>query len=234
MFSYICVMTLNQPEYAIIVAGGSGTRMQSQQPKQFIPVGGQPILMRTIRRFYEYNTRIKIMVVLPQNQITVWQALCEEYQFNLEHQVVPGGNSRFNSVKNGLAAITEQEGVVGVHDGVRPFASVAIIGAAYKMAAEKGNATVAVPLKESIRQVTATGNQALDRAQFRLIQTPQCFTVSLLRQAFALPEEPTFTDDASVVEKLGYTINLVEGAYENIKITTPEDLIWAEAFLKKH
>lgn len=219
-------------EYAIIVAGGSGTRMHSQVPKQFISIGSQPILMHTIQRFYEYNPAIGLIVVLPQDQITVWEGLCTEHNFNLKHQIVPGGASRFSSVKNGLAAITEQDGVVGVHDGVRPFAPVKIIAEAFKAATEKGNGTVAVSLKESIRQVTPTGNMALDRSLFRLIQTPQCFTLTLLRQAFALPEETTFTDDASVVEKLGYKINLVEGAYENIKITTPEDLIWAEAFLK--
>ena len=220
-------------EHVIIVAGGSGTRMQSQLPKQFIRIGLQPILMHTIRRFYEYNAAIHIILVLPQNQIIFWKELCATHHFEIKHSVVSGGATRFESVKNGLASIKEQEGVVGVHDGVRPFAPVHMIANVYKVAAAKGNATVAVPLKESIRRVTGTGNKALDRSQFRLIQTPQCFTLPILREAFSLPEEPTFTDDASVVEKLGYTINLVEGAYENIKITTPEDLVWAEAFLKQ-
>jgi len=219
-------------EFAIIVAGGSGTRMQSQLPKQFISVGGEPILMRTIRRFHEYNPSLQLVVVLPKVEIPKWQALCFTHVFEIKHQVIAGGATRFESVKNGLAAISEPEGVVAVHDGVRPFVPVSTIAQAFAVAAHTGNAVVAVPLKESIRQVTTTGNTARDRSQFRLIQTPQCFRLSLLRAAFALPEEPTFTDDASVVEKYGEKINLVDGAYENIKITTPDDLLWAEAFLK--
>ncbi|PIQ22614.1 MAG: 2-C-methyl-D-erythritol 4-phosphate cytidylyltransferase [Cytophagales bacterium CG18_big_fil_WC_8_21_14_2_50_42_9] len=222
-------------EFAIIVAGGSGTRMQSQLPKQFISVGGEPILMRTIRRFHQYNPSLQLVVVLPKLEIPKWQALCFTHVFEIKHQIIAGGATRFESVKNGLAAISESEGVVAVHDGVRPFVPVSTIAQAFAVAARTGNAVVAVPLKESIRQVTATGNAARDRSQFRLIQTPQCFRLSLLRAAFALPEEPTFTDDASVVEKYGEKINLVDGSYENIKITTPDDLLWAEAFLKaKH
>jgi len=225
----------DSPEFALIVAGGSGTRMQSQLPKQFIAVGGEPILMRTIRRFYEYNAALELIVVLPQVEIPKWQALCFTHVFEIKHQVVVGGSTRFSSVKNGLAAITAPEGVVAIHDGVRPFVPVSIIAQAFAVATQKGNAVVAVPLKESIRQVSNTGNAALDRNQFRLVQTPQCFRLSLLRSAFALPEESTFTDDAAVVEKYGEKINLVAGAYENIKITTPDDLRWAEAFLNnKH
>lgn len=206
--------------------------MQSQIPKQFISVGGEPILMRTIRRFHEYNPLLEVVVVLPQNEIPKWQALCFTHVFELKHQVVAGGSTRFASVKNGLAVITVPEGVVAVHDGVRPFVPVSTIAQAFSVAGQEGNAVVAVALKESIRHVTAAGNVAVDRSQYRLIQTPQCFRLSLLRQAYALPEEPAFTDDASVVEKLGEKINLVPGNYENIKITTPDDLLLAEAFLK--
>ena len=225
-------MSESSSEFALIVAGGSGTRMQSSLPKQFIAIGGEPILMRTIRRFHEYNPALQLVVVLPKVEISKWQALCFMHVFDIKHQVVAGGTTRFNSVKNGLAAIIEPEGVVAIHDGVRPFVPVSTIAEAFNVAAQKGNAVVAVPLKESIRQVIDTGNAAVDRNQFRLIQTPQCFRLSLLRAAFALPEEATFTDDASVVEKYGAQINLVAGSYENIKITTPEDLLWAEAFLK--
>lgn len=172
-----------------------------------------------------------LVVVLPADQILGWQQLCAEHGFTLPHQVVAGGTSRFASVKNGLAAISG-EGVVAVHDGVRPFAPVSIIREAFTVAAEKGNAVVAVPLKESIRQINEKGSQALDRNQYRLVQTPQCFRLSLLRRAYQLPEEPAFTDDASVVERLGEPIYLVPGAYENLKITTPEDLLWAESFLQ--
>jgi 2-C-methyl-D-erythritol 4-phosphate cytidylyltransferase len=146
---------------------------------------------------------------------------------------VAGGNTRFGSVKKGLAAIETPDGVVAVHDGVRPLVPVATIAQAFTEAAQKGNAVVAVPLKESIRRVYRHKTKAVDRTQYRLIQTPQCFRLPLLRRAYELSEEPTFTDDAAVVEKLGEQIHLVAGSYENIKITTPDDLLWAEAFLKK-
>ncbi|QNF31632.1 2-C-methyl-D-erythritol 4-phosphate cytidylyltransferase [Adhaeribacter swui] len=224
-------MSINNQEFVILVAGGSGTRMQSQLPKQFISVGGRPILMHTIQRFYDYNPEIKIILVLPSDQILFWQKLCVDNNFTITHQVVAGGASRFASVKNGLAVISG-DGVVAVHDGVRPFAPVAVIQEAFAVAAQKGNAVVAVPLKESIRILKNNTSEALDRTEYRLVQTPQCFQLALLRQAYQLPEESSFTDDASVVERLGKKINLVAGAYENLKITTPEDLIWAESFLK--
>ena len=215
----------------IIVAGGSGSRMQSELPKQFIDLGGKPILMHTLQQFHAYSPLLKIVVVLPQNQLSYWQELCMQKQFSVPHTVVAGGASRFQSVKNGLAEV-KNKGMVAIHDGVRPFVPVEVIREAFTVAREKGNAVVSVPLKDSIRQVSGPVSKALDREQFRLIQTPQCFRAELLQKAYALPEENTFTDDASVVEKLGENINLVPGSYENIKITTPEDLLWAEAFLK--
>lgn len=217
--------------YAVIVAGGSGSRMQLQLPKQFIPVGGKPVLMHTIERFYALDAAIKVIVVLPADQGAVWERLCQEVGFAVPHQVVTGGHSRFASVRNGLGAI-QGEGLVAVHDGVRPFVSTAIIQKAFEEAAEHGNAVVAVPLKDSIRRLAGGVSGAEDRNAFRLVQTPQCFRLDLLRQAYTQPEEPSFTDDASVVERLGVAIRLVEGSYENIKITTPEDLLWAEAFLQ--
>ncbi|MDB5261983.1 MAG: 2-C-methyl-D-erythritol 4-phosphate cytidylyltransferase [Adhaeribacter sp.] len=225
-------MAIDLPEAAILVAGGMGTRLQSQVPKQFISIGGQPILMHTIRRFYTYHPDLQLVVVLPRDQVAKWQALCFTHVFEIKHEVVAGGNTRFRSVKNGLAAIAAPDGLVAVHDGVRPFVPVSVIREAFAVAAKKGNAVVAVPLKDSIRQVFQTESKALDRSQYRLIQTPQCFRLPLLRQAYELPEEPTFTDDAAVVERLGQKINLVAGSYENIKITTPEDLAWAEHLLK--
>jgi 2-C-methyl-D-erythritol 4-phosphate cytidylyltransferase len=217
--------------YAIIVAGGSGSRMQLQVPKQFVPIGGKPVLMHTMERFYRLDPTMGLVVVLPAGQVTEWEKLCREYGFALPHQVAIGGSSRFSSVRNGLALITG-EGLVAVHDGVRPFVSGAIIQKAFEEAAEHGNAVVAVPLKDSIRRLSGNASMAEDRSQFRLVQTPQCFRLDLLRQAYTQPEDPAFTDDASVVERLGIAIRLVEGSYENIKITTPEDLLWAEAFLQ--
>ena len=218
-------------ETVIIVAGGSGSRMQSALPKQFILLAGEPILMHTIRQFYNYNPAIETVVVLPEKEIPFWQQQCEKLHFKIPHKIVTGGASRFQSVKNGLAAV-EGKGVIAVHDGVRPFVPQNVIADAFKTAKEKGNAVVSVALKDSIRRVTANQNQAADRNQFRLIQTPQCFKAELLKQAYELSEDNTFTDDASVVEKLGEKIILTEGSYENIKITTPEDLLWAEVLLK--
>jgi 2-C-methyl-D-erythritol 4-phosphate cytidylyltransferase len=213
-------------ESVIIVAGGSGSRMKSEIPKQFILLAGEPVLMHTIRRFSAYNPAIETVLVLPENQLSYWAELCRDHNFKLPHKVVSGGATRFQSVKNGLAAV-ENKGVVAVHDGVRPFVPINVIAEAFKVAAEKGNAVVSVPLKDSIRQLSGLENKAVNRENYRLIQTPQCFKTNLLRDAYNLPEEPTFTDDASVVEKLGISINLTEGSYENIKITTPEDLLWA-------
>lgn len=220
-------------EFAIIVAGGSGSRMKRQIPKQFIAVGGQPILMHTIRRFHTYNPAITLIVILPPDQLSLWKSLCFTHGFDVNHGVVAGGASRFQSVKNGLAVIHAADGVVAVHDGVRPFASVDIIAEAFTVASEKGNAVVAVPLKESIRQLNGPTSKALNREEYRLVQTPQCFQLSLLRRAYEQPEQPTFTDDASVVESLGEEIYLVPGSYDNIKITTPDDLLWAESFFRR-
>ena len=220
------------PEYAIIVAGGSGTRMQHGTPKQFIEVAGKPILMHTIERFYEYNPDIRLVVVLPQEQLSTWRSLCQQHHFRLFHMTVPGGATRFGSVKNGLDAVLG-EGLVAVHDGVRPFVEIDTIRAAYDAAAKFGSAVVAVSPKDSIRELVGEGSRAVPRAKYKLVQTPQVFQASLLRKAYEQPEQEHFTDDASVVESIGERITLVEGSYRNIKITTPEDLILAEAFAGK-
>ncbi|WP_207434013.1 2-C-methyl-D-erythritol 4-phosphate cytidylyltransferase [Sabulibacter ruber] len=218
--------------YAIIVAGGSGSRMQASMPKQFLPIAGEPVLMHTLRRFHAFDPEMPLVLVLPQAEISTWQALCAQHHFTLAHRVVTGGSTRFQSVKNGLEALgTEEDGVVAVHDGVRPFIDNAILQAAYAAAAENGAAIVAVSLKESIRRVRGASSKAVDRTAYKLVQTPQCFRLPLLRRAYAQPEIPLFTDDASVVERFGHKIKLVEGNYRNIKLTTPEDLVLAEAFL---
>ncbi|PRY10965.1 2-C-methyl-D-erythritol 4-phosphate cytidylyltransferase [Pontibacter ummariensis] len=219
------------PEYAIIVAGGSGSRMQQELPKQFIEVAGKPILMHTIERFYAYNPEVRLIVVLPQQQLSVWRDLCRKHDFKLFHMTVPGGSTRFGSVKNGLDAV-QGEALVAVHDGVRPFIDVATIRAAFEAASVHGNAVVAVSPKDSIRELTPEGSQAVPRDRYKLVQTPQCFKANILKRAYEQPEEEYFTDDASVVEQTGEKIVLVEGSYRNIKITTPEDLILAEAFAR--
>jgi 2-C-methyl-D-erythritol 4-phosphate cytidylyltransferase len=214
-------------KYAIIVAGGSGSRMNSDIPKQFIEVGGFPILMHTLKRFKEADAEIELILVLPESQFKFWNMLCEKYS-TVPHQLVKGGKTRFQSGLNGLQVIGN-EGIVAIHDGVRPFVSVEIINKSFKVAAEKGTAIVSVPSKDSVR----VNGQAIDRSTVRLIQTPQTFQIPLIKKAFETEELSTFTDDASVAEHAGFTINLIEGNYENIKITTPEDLLWAEVILRK-
>lgn len=214
---------------AIIVAGGSGTRMQSQLPKQFIKLKGEPILMHTIRAFNIDN--IQVIVVLPESQIPFWNELCQKQTFFVDHSVVAGGQTRFESVKNGLNSIKQTEGLVAIHDGVRPIITKEIIQNAYKEAEQHGNAIASVALKDSIREVNHEGNEAKDRSNYRLIQTPQTFQLQLIKKAFEVSYQPIFTDDASVFEYAGHSIHLIEGDYKNMKITTPEDLLVAESFL---
>ncbi len=218
------------PEYAIIVAGGSGSRMQRELPKQFIELVGKPILMHTIEQFYKYSPEIRLVVVLPEDQLEVWRELCQKHNFNHFHIAVAGGSTRFGSVKNGLAVV-QGDALVAVHDGVRPFVTTDIIKEAFDAAANYGNAVVAVSPKDSIRELLELGSRAVDRTKYKLVQTPQCFKASILKQAYEQEEQPYFTDDASVVEALGEQIVLVEGSYRNIKITTPEDMVLAEAFI---
>lgn len=219
--------------YAVIVAGGSGSRMGSETPKQFLPIGNAPILMHTIKRFFTSNEMVNVILVLPLEQIDRWHQLCEKYSFSIPHLIVPGGKNRFQSVRNGLNSIGVNEGLVAIHDGVRPFISKRIIEETFAVAEKKGNAVVAVELKDSIRLIDKKGNKTVQRENYRIIQTPQTFKISQIRDAFHKAQNDDFTDDASVAEAAGYAIELVEGSYENIKITTPEDLAMAEAILKK-
>ena len=221
-------------EFAIIVAGGSGSRMKSDIPKQFIPVNGLPVLMHTLKAFRNYSDKLKIILVLPEAQFAYWNQLCNEFSFAETHAIIAGGESRFHSVKNGLDSIVENEDAfVAVHDGVRPVISKEIIRESFQKAAQFGTAVVSVGLKDSIRIVeNSEKNTAMDRSAFRLIQTPQTFRIDWMKKAFNNPYQPLFTDCASVLEFEGYPIHLTEGSYENIKITTPEDLRWAEIYLK--
>ncbi|MCF2506978.1 2-C-methyl-D-erythritol 4-phosphate cytidylyltransferase [Dyadobacter sp. CY107] len=220
-------------EYAIIVAGGSGNRMKSDIPKQFIKINGLPILMHTINAFRKYSETLNIILVLPNDQMTFWTQLCEHHLFSITYTLVAGGDSRFSSVKNGLKSIQENSGLVAVHDGVRPIISNEIIAASFAKAAENGSAVTSVPLKDSIRKVDANGdNAAMDRNDFQMIQTPQTFRLDWMRKAFETGYSDQFTDCASVLEAAAYPIHLIPGSYENIKITTPEDLRWAEIYLK--
>jgi len=219
-------------QYALIVAGGQGSRMKSSLPKQFMTLLETPVLMHTIKRFYDYSHLANILLVLPEKELDNWEKLKESYGFKIPHRVICGGDTRFQSVKNGLNSITEPEALIAIHDGVRPLVSAEVIAHSFKIAEEYGNAIASVPLKDSIRKVIENDNFAEDRSKFRLIQTPQTFRLSLIKKAFEQQEQTSFTDDASVLENTGERIILIDGSYDNIKITTPEDLIVAEALLR--
>lgn len=215
--------------YAIIVAGGKGLRMGGPLPKQFMCVGGRPILMRTIDRFREALPGVSIVLVLPREQQELWRGLCREHAFDAGCPVADGGATRFHSVLNGLRLIPAgAQGIVGVHDGVRPFASVATIRACYEAARLSG---AAIPVTSVVETLRHTGGHTVPRSDYRLVQTPQAFSLDVLRRAYAQPYRDAFTDDASVVEASGHEVTLVEGNPENIKITTPFDLAVAEAVL---
>lgn len=221
-------------DYVIIVAGGKGLRMGSDIPKQFLPVGGRPVLMRTIERFREFSADLQIILVLPKAQQDYWQELCRKYDFPLPQQggsylMADGGETRFHSVQHGLALIPDDaQGVVGVHDGVRPFPSIEVIRNCYETAHSKKAVIPVVPVVETLRHVT---EGTKPRGDYRLVQTPQAFDIQLLKAANRQPYSDAFTDDASVVEAFGHPITLVEGNRENIKLTTPYDLKIAEVLI---
>lgn len=214
-------------KHIIIVAGGKGLRMGGDIPKQFVPIGGKPVLMRTLEAFYTYDPAMQLILVLPVSQQAYWKELCDAYSFTLPHIVADGGETRFHSVKNGLAKV-EGDGWVGVHDGVRPFVSTEVIARCYEQVREKQAVIPVVDVVETLRHLTETGSETVPRSAYKLVQTPQVFDVDLLRRAYQQPYTDAFTDDASVVEALGEQIHLVEGNRENIKLTTPSDLKMAE------
>lgn len=219
-------------DYIIIVAGGKGLRMGSDIPKQFLPIGGKPVLMRTLERFREYSADLQIILVLPEAQQDYWHQLCQEYHFDVEYTLANGGQTRFHSVQNGLAKVPDDAiGVVGVHDGVRPFPSLEVIRNCYTTAREKKAVIPVIPVVETVRHLEGESSVTVPRGDYRLVQTPQTFDIQLLKAANRQPYNDGFTDDASVVEAFGYDITLVEGNRENIKITTPYDLKIAEVLI---
>lgn len=215
--------------YAIIVAGGKGLRMGGDVPKQFQLVGGRPVLMHTLQQFRNAIADLQIILVLPREQQGYWRERCRQYEFGVEHRVADGGQTRFHSVKNGLALIPDgEEGIVGVHDGVRPFASADLIRRCYAAAVEAEAVVPAVPVVESLRHEE---RGAIDRKGYRLVQTPQTFSIPLLKAAYCQDYREAFTDDASVVEAYGHRVAMIDGIRENIKLTTPFDMVVAEALL---
>jgi 2-C-methyl-D-erythritol 4-phosphate cytidylyltransferase len=230
-------------EFVIIVAGGKGLRMGGDIPKQFLPIGGKPILMRTLERFRAYSETLQIILVLPEAQQDYWQELCKQYEFQVDYQIANGGQTRFHSVQNGLALVPDDaEGVVGVHDGVRPFPGIEVITRCYETARQTKAVIPVIPVVETVRQILPSNQSnpkavsnpssiTVPRDQYRLVQTPQTFDIQLLKAANRQPYNDGFTDDASVVESYGHPITLVEGNRENIKITTPYDITVAEAII---
>ena len=231
---------MKSEEFVIIVAGGKGLRMGSDIPKQFLPIGGKPVLMRTLERFRDYSPTLQIILVLPKAQQEHWKELCQKHNFTVAYQLADGGETRFHSVQNGLALIPDDtQGVVGVHDGVRPFPSIDVIRNCYETARTAKAVIPVIPVVETVRKITQrkpsllcnSSSITVPRDDYRLVQTPQCFDIQLLKAANRQPYNDGFTDDASVVEAFGTNITLVEGNRENIKITTPYDLKIAEVLI---
>jgi 2-C-methyl-D-erythritol 4-phosphate cytidylyltransferase len=217
--------------YAVIVAGGSGKRMGADVPKQFLELAGRPVLMHTIERFKSFNHSIEIITVLPENQLRFWIDLQKKHSFTVPHTLVKGGSNRFFSVRNGLKFVNIP-GLVAIHDGVRPFVSIDTIKRCFDKAEKLGNAIPAISPTESLRILNQHGSLPVNRLYVKQIQTPQVFSAALIKKAYLQEYGPEFSDDATVLEKTGEKINLIEGNRENIKITNPEDLIISVALLQ--
>ncbi len=217
-------------EYAIIVAGGKGTRMHSDLSKQFIPLSGIPVIIHTIEKFRSYSGDISIILGLPIDDFPIWENISEKFKLNADIKVVAGGKTRFQTVRNCLQEVTGP-GLVAIHDGVRPLVKIDTIKASFNLASVHKSAVASVRLKESLRRTNQDGTEAVDRSQYRVIQTPQTFDIDLIKKAYECDEESWMTDDASVAEHNGHSISLFEGSYDNIKITTPSDMVIAESLI---
>ncbi len=222
---------MNLKKYIVIVAGGSGSRMKASLPKQFLLLQGKPILQHSLEKFHSCMPEAKMIVVLPTSHFKTWEDLCEKHHITVPHQVIEGGGTRFQSVKNALEEV-EDNGLVAIHDAVRPLISLEVISNAFSAALDFGSAIPAVPMENSIRKIIGEHSKHADRSRYRIIQTPQVFRSQILLEAYQQTYSDFFTDDASVVEKAGYSIHLIEGNKANIKITTPEDMTYAETYLK--
>lgn len=214
----------------VIVAGGSGKRMGASIPKQFLELNGRPILMHTIERFYQFDPNIQIIVVLPAEERQRWEELCVQNNFDTFHLIAHGGSTRTESVQNGLQK-TEDDCIVGIHDGVRPFVSRELLTRCYNEAMRTGNAIPVIAVSDTIREVSKHKSKTIDRSLYRLVQTPQCFQSAVIKDAYKINSGVEFTDDASVLEATGQEIHLCEGEKLNIKITVPADLILGEGIL---
>lgn len=229
-------------KYVLIVAGGKGLRMGGDLPKQFIPMRGKPLLMHTLEAFQRWDASARIVLVLPEDHQPYWNMLCKEIGCKVPHAIVNGGETRFFSVKNGLdwilatrrtSSATDEKCLVAIHDGVRPFISREVIEACFEKAARMGAVIPVVPMIDSLRETDGEGSRPVDRSRYFAVQTPQVFDLDLLANAYEQPYSTLFTDDASVVEAMGHSIDTVAGDRENIKITTPFDLLIAEAMFAR-
>ncbi len=218
--------------FVIILAGGKGARMESEIPKQFIPIQGKPVIMHTIEKFRSFDPKIEIIVVLPEVHIDLWKEMCNEFKFDIVHSIARGGAERFHSVKNALSLLPD-DSLVMIHDGVRPLVSHKSIDRVLQKASEMGNAIPYIDINESIRKVIKGKSQSVKRSDYKIIQTPQAFKTNLIKTAYEQEYKDSFTDDASVLEATGVNINLVLGNNKNIKITRPIDLIITERLLKE-
>lgn len=219
--------------YLIVVAGGKGLRMGGDVPKQFQLLGGLPILMHTLNRMKEAAPEATLILVLPEQQQSYWKELCSQYRFTVPHLLANGGETRFHSVQNGLALVPDDaQGVVGIHDGVRPFVSAEVIQRCMQKAGELGAVIPVIPVVDTVRQLTDDGSCTVNRDHYKLVQTPQTFRIDLIKKAYLQPYQAGFTDDASVVEAMGCAVALVEGNRENIKITTPFDKLVGEMLVQ--
>ena len=219
-------------KFVVVVAGGKGLRMGSEIPKQFMVLNHLPILMHTLSNFYQWDNEVNLILVLPENQSVYWNNLCAKFNFTVPHKITNGGVTRFHSVLNGLQLVPK-DSLVAIHDAVRPFVSKETIQKCFDEAKVKGNAIPFTLIPDSLRWVENGESKILNRDKVVKILTPQVFQSNILHLAFQQPYQDFFTDDASVIENIGQKINLVEGNPENIKITTPNDLIVAEAYLKQ-
>lgn len=225
---------MNTVKQAVIfVAGGTGTRMGAPLPKQFLTLNNTPILIHTLRNFFSFNRNFEMVVVMHQDYISFWKDLCLQFEDVPEHTVVAGGEERFHSVKNGIEAVSADVQHIAIHDAVRPLVSHETLTRCFNALNEHNAVVPAIPINDSIREVHGVLNKSVDRSLYKRIQTPQCFESSMLKEAYSKPFSQLFTDDASVVEANGHSVFLVEGNLENIKITSPIDLIVGESLTAK-
>lgn len=217
-------------KFAVIVAGGSGSRMQSAVPKQFLELNGQAVLWYTLRAFLQAYEDLRIILVLPVNHFAEGKRIAESFPSHSRITITEGGATRFHSVKNGLSLV-DDDAIVFVHDAVRCLVSTALIQRCYEQAVEHGNAIPAVPVSDTMRMDNGRGYELVDRNKIVAIQTPQTFVAAILKPAFAVDYRESFTDEATVAEAAGVAIHLVPGDADNIKLTRPVDLVIAKAVL---